>query len=223
MKMTHYWDCSGQGCDATVLQPWDKTKYVAPPGYGPQDPLDFGGPSYGEKMWLTGAASDTLSELLGPDDGCCGSDNGRGGCGRCLLVQNPDTLHPEWTALVMKKNRCPPWSSGCGADQPHFDIAAPGFDNLQYSTANICGQDKTGFDNQAQSEALGSWWNHCKDTAACDYLCDKLPDPFIKGCKLFASWGWTRGDPPSVSFRHVECPAAFVKHVGGLFDQNGVV
>ncbi len=27
MKATHYWDCSGQGCDATTLQPWDQAKY----------------------------------------------------------------------------------------------------------------------------------------------------------------------------------------------------
>merc|ERR1711957_123156 len=58
MKLTHYWDCSGQGCDATVLQPWDKSLYVSPPGYGPQDPNDHDGALYGEKMWLTGAASD---------------------------------------------------------------------------------------------------------------------------------------------------------------------
>ena len=44
-------------------------------------------------MWLTGAASDALSALLGTDDGCCGADandGGVGGCGRCLLVQNED-------------------------------------------------------------------------------------------------------------------------------------
>jgi len=226
MQMTHYWDCNGQACDATVLQPFDLGKYVSPPGYGPQDPRNFtGGSVYGEKMWLTGAASDALSELLGPNDGCCGAeDTGVGGCGKCLLVQNPDSLHPDWTAVVMKKNRCPPWTNGCGAGVPHFDIAAPGFDNLEFSTANICGAPGTGFDSQQQSTALGCWWRHgCANTAECDFLCAALPEEFQEGCRLFASWGWTRGDPSSIKFTAVECPAAFTAHVSGQFDANGVV
>jgi len=222
MQMTHYWDCSGQACDAPVLQPWDKSKYVSSPGYGPQNPADFGGSVYGEKMWLTGAASDALSQLAGPDDGCCGTDrDGGGGCGKCLLVQNPDALHADWTAIVMKKNRCPPWSAGCGSSTPHFDVAAPGFDNLKYSTANICGQPGTGFNDQKQSESVGNWWSECQNTAECMQLCDKLPASFVAGCKLFASWGWKRGDPPSVKFRAVPCPPAFVKHVGSVFGPKG--
>merc|ERR1739838_64547 len=113
---------------------------ISPPGYGPQDPSDFGGSLYGEKMWLTGAASDALSQLMGDDDDCCGSDpndGGVGGCGKCLLVQNPLSLHPDWTAVVMKKNRCPPHSHGC--DKPHMDFAVPGFDHRDFSTANVCG------------------------------------------------------------------------------------
>ena len=42
------------------------------PYYAPMDPADFGGAAYGESLWLTGAASDGLSALLGADDGCCG-------------------------------------------------------------------------------------------------------------------------------------------------------
>jgi len=225
MKMTHYWDCSGQGCDAATLQPWDEHKYISPPGYGPQDPADFGGALFGEKMWLTGAASDALSGLMGPDDGCCGedpNDGGVGGCGKCALVQNPDSRHPDWTAVVMKKNRCPPWSNGCGAGEPHFDVAAPGFDNLQWSTANVCGiRPGTGFESQGQSETLGSWWSRCADTAECADLCDELPADFRKGCRLFASWGWQRGDPERVKFRAVECPAAFVEHVSSSFGASG--
>mmetsp|Transcript_42975 Transcript_42975/g.133135 ORF Transcript_42975/g.133135 Transcript_42975/m.133135 type:complete len:511 (+) Transcript_42975:57-1589(+) len=225
MKMTHYWDCSGQGCDAATLQPWDEHKYISPPGYGPQDPADFGGALFGEKMWLTGAASDALSGLMGPDDGCCGedpNDGGVGGCGKCALVQNPDSRHPDWTAVVMKKNRCPPWSNGCGAGEPHFDVAAPGFDNLQWSTANVCGiRPGTGFANQGQSEALGSWWSRCADTSECAELCNELPADFRKGCRLFASWGWHRGNPDRVKFRAVECPAAFVGHVASLFGASG--
>jgi len=225
MKMTHYWDCNGQGCDASTLQPWMEARYISPPGYGPQDPMDFGGPLYGEKMWLTGAASDALSQLLGDDDGCCGedlNDGGVGGCGKCVLVQNPLSLHPDWTAVVLKKNRCPPWSHGCGAGQPHLDIAAPGFDNLQYSTANVCGsRPKTGFASKQQSAILGSWYKQCQDTAKCAHLCNKLPPAFQKGCKLFASWGWKRGDPSTVKYRAVKCPPAFKRHVGAQFGRSG--
>jgi len=225
MRMTHYWDCAGQGCDASMLQPWDRKRYVSPSGYAPQDPGDFGGAAYGERMWLTGAASDALSALMGDDDGCCGADHndgGVGGCGKCALVQNPDSLHPLWTAVVMKKNRCPPWSNGCGAGEPHFDVAAPGFDNLQWSTANVCGlQAGTGFASQAQSETLGGWWSKCANTAECAHLCDRLPHSFQRGCRLFASWGWLRGNPDKVKFRAVECPPEFVKHVSMQFGAKG--
>merc|ERR1712190_406968 len=112
------WDCSGQGCDSTTLQPWDPSKYISPPGYGPQDPTKHGGARYGEKMWLTGAASDALADLLDGDDGCCGSDKDSGGCGKCLLIQNPDAVNSDWTAVVMKKNRCPPWTNGCAGEEP---------------------------------------------------------------------------------------------------------
>jgi hypothetical protein len=173
-------------------------------------------------MWMTGAASDALVELLGADDPCCGRDDASGGCGKCLLIQNPDAENSDWTAVVMKKNRCPPWTNGCGADEPHFDVAAPGFDNLQYSTANICGAPGTGFANKTQSAALGTWYSQCSDTSKCLHLCDKLPAEFIPGCKLFAAWGWKRGDPDKVKFKAVQCPDGFVAHVGSLFGPKGV-
>ena len=76
------------GCDATTLQPWNQNKYVAAPGYSPISPDDFGGSQYGEKMWMVGAASDYLADLLGNDDSCCGRESsGQSGCGKCLLIQ----------------------------------------------------------------------------------------------------------------------------------------
>lgn len=92
---------SSQSCDATTLSPWNYDKYRSPSGYGPQDPNDFGGPSvYGEKLWVTAAI---MNIDQGSDDGCCGSTSEGGGCGNCILIQNPDSLHPEWSVMAMKK------------------------------------------------------------------------------------------------------------------------
>merc|ERR1712141_679650 len=111
VKLTHFWDCNGMACDAPTLQPWDLSKYVASPGYSPQNPDNHGGALYGEKMWLVGAASDSMSALLGEHDPCCGSSTESSGCGKCVLLRVPGAVNSEWTALVMKKNRCPPWSN----------------------------------------------------------------------------------------------------------------
>lgn len=45
----------------------------------------------------------------------------------------------------MKTNRCPPWATGCSNnDLPHIDVAVPGFDDLDYSLANICDEISIG-------------------------------------------------------------------------------
>merc|ERR1712176_355647 len=152
LVMTHYWDCSGQSCDATTLSPWDPTKYRSSPGYQPQDPNNFGGSVYGEKMWLTAAI---MNIDMGLSDSCCGdTDDGSGGCGQCVLVQNPDAINPDWTALIMKKNTCGSCVSG-----PHIDVNVPGFDVLQYSIANTCGEPGTGLTKE-QSAVVGQWYNN---------------------------------------------------------------
>jgi len=226
VKLTHFWDCNGMACDAPTLQPWDLNKYVASPGYSPQNPDNHGGAVYGEKMWLVGAASDSMSALLGEHDPCCGSssDGSSGGCGKCVLMRVTDSVNSEWTALVMKKNRCPPWSNGCEAGKLHFDMAVPGYDNLQFSTANVCGlRGNTGFQSQQASAVLGDWYNQYGNTAAAGAsLCSTLPPQFQEGCELFSSWGWTRGDP-NAEYRVVDCPEAFKAHVAAQFDANGVV
>lgn len=109
---------------------------------------------------------------MGANDLYCGQDP-PGGCGKCLLVQNPTAFNNNWTVLVMKKNRCPPWSNGCGPNNIHLDLAAPGYDNLQYSTANICGQSST-FLSKAQSSVCGSWWTKGANTIK-GCICSSLP------------------------------------------------
>jgi len=224
MKLTHFWDCNGMGCDATTLQPWNEDRYVAAPGYSPQDPSDFGGSVYGEKLWVVGAASDTLAQMLGPDDGCCGSDLNSMGCGKCALIRVPSATNSDWTALIMKKNRCPPNSNGCEAGNVHFDVAVPGYDNLQFSTANVCGQrDGTGFTSSQDSAVLGDWYNQgFQNTAQAASRCAELPSEFQKGCEIFSEWGWTSGDPMA-EYQVVECPSAFKAYVSDQFDASGVV
>jgi len=188
------------------------------------DPDDFGGAKYGEQLWLTGAASDGLSALMGPDDSCCGEtkpNEGPGGCGKCVLVKNTNSAHPDWTAVVMKKNRCPPWSHGCGAGSVHMDIAVPGYDNLQYSTANTCGSSDTHI-SKTQSATCGTWYNSYDDTRGCSSRCANLPEPFAAACARFSEWGWKRGDP-SLEYKVVECPAALRKLISSAFDRSGPV
>merc|ERR1719161_3127344 len=55
---THFWDCNGAACDEKTVQPWEPSFFRYAAHYAPVDPKDFGGPAYGEVMWLTGAASD---------------------------------------------------------------------------------------------------------------------------------------------------------------------
>jgi hypothetical protein len=92
-----------KGCDASTLNPWKESLYSYASWYAPLNPIYYdGGSIYGEKMWMTGAMSNDLSSILGSKDGCCGSDS-YGGCGKCLLVRNKESINPTWTAIVMKK------------------------------------------------------------------------------------------------------------------------
>jgi hypothetical protein len=239
---THYWDCNGNGCDAATLQPWDPSRYVASAQYAPLDPNDFpGGAMYGEKLWMTGAMSDTLSDdWLGAADGCCGSGGENGnGCGKCVLVRNAESDNPDWTAVVMKKNRCPPWATGCEGDNLHIDMAVPGFDNLQYSTANICGNVAGNTTphagscppgNQACEDATvcGAWWADGASSIAtgcsCASMSDRTPGESLmkKGCELFSAWGWHSGNPSGVEFQVVECPSEFKAFIASAFAEDGV-
>jgi len=224
MKATHYWDCSGNGCDGGALKPWDESKYVAPPEYAPMDPNEFGGSRYGEKLWMTGAANDMVSEALGPDANNCGSDNqGGGGCGQCLLVKTQQSNNKNWWAVIMKKNRCPPWSTGCAPPNFHMDFAVPGFDNLKYSTANVCGKRAHTMINAQQSAICGY-----APPSSCS--CAGIPrshgglQRMGKGCELFQQWGWHTGTP-IMDFRPVPCPENFVKLVktGVAFGGDGII
>ena len=40
---------------------------------------------------------------------------------------------------------------------------------------------------------------------------------------MFASWGWTTGDPSGIKYKPVECPTKFKELISAQFDGNGVV
>lgn len=129
----------------------------------------------------------------------------------------------------MKKNRCPPWSHGCELPNLHLDIAVPGYDNLQFSTSNVCGEPSrlNTFIMRSSSSICGSWFTLGTDTErGCD--CSALPADtreqiaLRRGCELFTAWGWHSGNP-TLLYQPVECPAAFHDWISGAFDTKGTV
>jgi len=238
LTATHFWDCNGAGCDATVLQPWDPHKYSYAAHYAPMDPNDYGGSWYGESLWMTGAASVTLSKMMGDDDPCCGADENDhdgGGCGKCVLVRasSSDAVNSDWTAVVMRKSFCPP-DDGTGTGNPHcdtglahMDFAVPGFDFASASTANICGSDQRAETHltEAQSQICGSWWQdgaNVQEGCDCSMLPDDTPEQraLQRGCQRFKEWGWARGDP-TLDYRIVQCPTQFVNIISSAFTADG--
>lgn len=103
-----------------------------------------------------------------------------------------------------------------------MDFAVPGFDNLQYSTANRCGDAGT---------TLAKWQSAiCGSTKPADCNCAQIPthtDALRKmreGCELFKKWGWWSGTP-TLDWRPVPCPRKFVEQVklGAAFGPRGPV
>jgi len=222
LSSAHYWDCQGQSCDAAHLQPWDASRFVSPPEYAPMDPEKFGGNAYGEKIWMTGAVSDAVSSLLGPDTNNCGSDSGGGGgCGQCMLIHNPDA-DKNWTAVVMKKKRCNPWDAGCGEGRFHLDVAVPGFDRHEFGTQNHCGKRGTSLSKHQSSICAGSTPRNCD----CSGLPESTPAQRLlkDGCKLFKAWGWRSG-APELKWQTVPCPSGFIEQVqfGKAFGPSGPI
>merc|ERR1712137_1087209 len=123
----------------------------------------------------------------------------------------------------MKKNRCPPWSNGCGAGQVHLDLAVPGYDNVGASTSNVCGSRSKHHTwiSRDTSEICGAWWERGDSTITGCTQCGALPaGDFREGCELFSAWGWRSGNP-TLTFETVECPAAFKAAIGGAFGPDG--
>jgi len=222
ISSAHYWDCNGQSCDVAHLQPWNASRFVAAPEYAPMDPEEYGGNAYGEKIWMTGAVSDAVSRLLGPDANNCGSDSGGGGgCGQCMLIHNPDA-DKNWTAVVMKKKRCDPWDTNCGDGRSHLDVAVPGFDRHEFTGQNVCGKHGTSLSKHQASSCAGAAPRNCD--------CSGLPERtkaqkrLKAGCEIFKAWGWLSGTP-KLKWQTVPCPSGFIKEVqfGKAFGPAGPI
>ena len=99
------------------------------------------------------------------------------------------------------------------------DAEVPGYDNLQYSTANTCGSSGTHI-SRTQSATCGTWYNSYSDTRGCEARCAGLPEPFAAACARFSAWGWRRGDP-SLEFKAVACPAGFKTLISSAFGRRG--
>lgn len=229
MLGTHFWDCEAGDCDSSILRPFVKRKAVLAPANAPADPEEHGGSVYGEKLWMTGAMSDALSRWMGPnllgyDDKYSGKC---GGCGQCVLVRNPESDHPDWSAVVMKKVRCHPANPKCSGEQMTIDFAVPSFDHLKYSLANRCGSKDSEYTflTKEQSGTCGAAHrpSHCN--------CSKIPDTtpeqrmMRKGCELFKTWDWHHGTPTKLEYKKVDCPQRMIDRFNGPggFGGDGVI
>ncbi|KRX00501.1 RlpA-like double-psi beta-barrel domain [Pseudocohnilembus persalinus] len=218
-KGTIYWDCSGMACDSPrVPNEWTNGKnpyYIARSYYAPKQ-VDDSESVYGESLWATMAASDNLGNLLGNNADNYQGINDHTGCGKCVLMKVPSATNSETIALVMKTNRCPPWSNGCSNSDPyHIDLAVPGFDALSYSTANICGTNNingvsvdTCFnDQQSSGQCFDNNYNPINN-CQCEIRGPRLQN----GCKQFTNWGWQTGNP-DIKFAIVDCPTSFIEYI----------
>ncbi len=174
---TRYWDCSGGACGC---------------GWGSSAAPDFchanamfrapGGNPYNAKFYGTAAISNVLGggNWLAP------------GCGKCWKVS------AQGSTIVLKgTNYCPPANPSCN-NQPHFDIAAPGFDYPGASISNTCTKVEPNIQALHPPQVCAYW-----SSGSCN--CDALQDhTLVEGCKNFLTLQWNN---PNVYYEELsECP-----------------
>ena len=126
------------------------------------------------------------------------------GCGKCFKVTGSSNTGPnpgQETTLVLKgTNICP--TGICNENgKAHFDIAAPGFDVLEYSWSNTCEELEP--DELEGFQACGRWMIDSQEWEEnCD--CSKFNSPVLRaGCENFYSMKW---DNAAVTYEEVVCP-----------------
>ncbi|CAD7959160.1 unnamed protein product [Amoebophrya sp. A120] len=129
--LSHYWDCCTMPGCAKI---GDGHLKVANPSFAPYAPTDAEKSAYGEKLWVTAAASDFLRQLEIED-----LDPARHPDPRpyCFMVRYRDSLGGEdFNVMVRVTNSCQGDANPlCKAPYRHLDIAAPGFDTEAASSA----------------------------------------------------------------------------------------
>ena len=243
VKSTHYWDCSGQSCDACIANiDWDtKYGYKSPFNYAPVDPKTLGGSKYGEVLWMTGAVDKPVAETLNkannkgldglPAHKQCKESGCKAGCGKCALVKKLDDPSDDNTILVMQRNtiwnNCkldtgywPGWAGG------QWDLNTPGMDcnpNLGMhkcpSTAHTCGNKYTNLSKESGysvAEARGTQ----DRLAACENLKDLNGQPanakLREGCKLFIQYAdkvGGIGGEHPLKYKPVDCPENYINYI----------
>eukprot|EP00392_Amoebophrya_sp_AT5.2_P017365 g17709.t1 len=176
---------------------------------------------YGEDLWITGAASDSLKD--------------RGPGKKCYLIRGVGP-NPDFRVVAMLTNWCPGGNNAaCTRPKLHIDVAAPGWDNVKYSTAQSCGQP--GKIGQKESGAINNWimnpddpgwktgtppgqmtwagWSRpeAERTTFFKDRCKELKNGYDQGCLNFIKWGWKEGNPQA-KFAQIPCPQAWVQKTG---------
>mmetsp|Transcript_24867 Transcript_24867/g.44944 ORF Transcript_24867/g.44944 Transcript_24867/m.44944 type:complete len:250 (+) Transcript_24867:204-953(+) len=192
---TRYWDCSGGACGCAYLpfgpgsddlpaHCYSNAMFAAPQGN-----------PYGASFY--GAAA--VSQALG------GGDWLAEGCGKCWKVIGTSNISPfdgVSTVLVLKAtNYCPPLNPFCANGNPHFDIAAPGFDSQPASLSNSCLiREEDEIDGFTSCEQWMIASGNPNENCDCSlFNSDVLRD----GCENFRTLYW---DNVQVSYEEVTCP-----------------
>ena len=166
------------------------------------------GNAFGAKYYGTAAVSPVLFNPSDKSKEWLGS-----GCGRCWKVTAAANVGEDTTTttVVLKgTNLCPagPNPEWCGGNKAHFDISAPGFDQLAYSASNTCPE-------REQEEAATFFV--CDEWPANDCNCGQFIDPVLKaGCENFKSLNW---DNPIVTYTEVQCPVELERQ--NCWEENG--
>lgn len=183
---TRAWDCNGGACGCGY-QP-NETKPEDPELFDPahcySNGLFVAPVNNPYKASFYGTAS--ISEVLG-------GDWWQGpGCGKCWKLTGESILDGSVTTIVVRGNNfCSPFFNLCADGNPHFSIAAPGFDSA------FAGCDHL---EPEYAEGLRSCINWPLEP--CD--CSLLEHPTLRaGCENFLALQWV---DPTVDYESVVCP-----------------
>jgi len=72
------------------------------------------------------------------------------------------------------------------------------------------------------SASCSMWWDGHADTqSGCDCSGVTTDNGLQAGCKIFTEWGWRAAAAQQLSYKLVDCPAAFTSVISGAFTAAG--